>query len=68
MKGNAMTDPVYHIADIMEEKDECALTIFNPDGIAWVESRLVEKRGCSYVKCIIRERASAHTTNNAQLI
>lgn len=52
----------------MEEKDEYALTIFNPDDIAWVESRLVEKRDRPYVKYIIKERPSAHTTNNAQLI
>jgi type I restriction enzyme M protein len=52
-----MTEPIYRVADIMEEKDEYALTIFDADDIAWVESRLVEKRGRPYVECLIRERA-----------
>lgn len=52
-----MSEPTYRIADIMHEKaDQYELSIFHPDDIAWMESRLLEKRGRPYVTCVIRER------------
>lgn len=51
-----MTDPIYQIADILADEEEYALTIFPQQDIAWLESRLVEKRSYPYVPCLIRER------------
>ena len=52
-----MTEPTYRIADILQQKaDQYELTIFHPDAIAWLESRLFEKRGHPYLKCLASGR------------